>query len=202
MLEIANLEVDAKIGKDRHFAAADRKERLRKWLGICSVVGAALLSSKALVDLLGAVQLPHVAPLLLSFISVGVTVTTAMLGFFGLDKQIGQHRMVGNAYVSVARKTRDLLHRLQSSDTRRDDGRLELSRLLESYLEVNKLGEACHTEKRDSDYATTYNQDSKSKIKAAIKQIDEQELGTLNPSASSPNALKQPGERSEPAHQL
>ena len=41
MLEIANLELDAKIGKDRHFIASDRKNLYRIILGLISVIGTA-----------------------------------------------------------------------------------------------------------------------------------------------------------------
>lgn len=45
IIEIANLEIDSKISKDRHFIAAHRKNVLRLILGIIAVIGSAFIAS-------------------------------------------------------------------------------------------------------------------------------------------------------------
>ncbi|EHG8284488.1 SLATT domain-containing protein, partial [Klebsiella oxytoca] len=109
IIEIANLENDCKIGKDRHFIAADRKNKWRIYLGLFAVVGSAIISSgigKSILSLLDAyiksenwafwdATLSHILPLL-------VGISTAIIGFLGLEKQTAQHRYVGNAYIEIS----------------------------------------------------------------------------------------------------
>ena len=52
LLELANLEVDAKVGRDRHFIAANRKEFKKNFFGLISVIGTALIASNAFTELL------------------------------------------------------------------------------------------------------------------------------------------------------
>lgn len=63
IIEIANLENDCKIGKDRHFIAADRKNKWRIYLGLFAVVGSAVISSgigKSILELLNSyLQIEH-----------------------------------------------------------------------------------------------------------------------------------------------
>ncbi|HBO7078033.1 TPA: SLATT domain-containing protein, partial [Pseudomonas aeruginosa] len=118
ILELANLELDSKIGKDRHFIAADRKNNRRIVLGLFSVIGTAVIASKAIKDVFQAVpQISEYETIFISVVSLLVGVSTAILGFLGLEKQVAQHRFVGNMYIEVARKARALISRLQEGES-------------------------------------------------------------------------------------
>ena len=125
-IEIANLEIDCKIGKDRHFIAADRKNKLRIGLGISDVIGSAIIASgigETFLKFLGAFLsqennksslflefLGHILPLL-------VGISTAIIGFLGLEKQTAQHRFVGNSYIEIARKSRSILNSINENNS-------------------------------------------------------------------------------------
>lgn len=177
MLELANLEIDSKIGKDRHFSAADRKDRLKTLLGLLSVIGTALIASKAFRDMFLTISaIKDYENLTISFISLLVGVSTAVLGFFGLEKQISQHRVVGNKYIEVARKSRRLLNKM-IEDIDGKEFEDEFSKLLAEYLNVNREGESCPTSDKDSQRSIKLNAAGRAKIKAQIKKSDDAALG-------------------------
>ncbi len=183
LLEIANLEVDCKIGKARHLIAADRKNKWRIYLGLFAVIGSAFISSgigQGALELgrayLGqnmhydawAGTLKHILPLL-------VGVSTAVIGFLGLEKQTTQHRAVGNAYIEIARKARSILNSIDAHNCATKLA--EYDRLLERYLEVNKEGESCPTNDRDSQKALNRNSNRRSAIKQRIDDNEKAHLG-------------------------
>jgi len=183
LLEIANLEVDCRIGKARHLIAADRKNKWRIYLGLFAVVGSAVISSgigqgslllgelyigKGLLFDAWTGTLKHILPLL-------VGISTAVIGFLGLEKQTTQHRAVGNAYIEIARKARSILNCI---DTQNCTAKLaEYERLLARYLEVNKEGESCPTNDRDSQKALDMNADRRSALKRKVTDNENAQLG-------------------------
>lgn len=173
LLELANLEVDSKIGKDRHFIAADRKNGARIKLGLFSVVGTAIIASKAIKEVFQAVPSMSVyEALFVSIVSLLVGVSTAVLGFLGLEKQVSQHRLVGNMYIEVARKSRRLINRLQEGEGV-DEIKAEFNNILADYLNINKEGESCPTSKKDSIKSLNQNKTSRERIKGEMKKQDE-----------------------------
>lgn len=181
LLELANLEVDSKIGKDRHFIAADRKNAARIKLGLFSVIGTAIIASKAIKEVFQAV--PYISTyeaLFISVVSLLVGVSTAILGFLGLEKQVSQHRLVGNMYIEVARKSRRLINRLQEGEPS-DEVKKEFNSILADYLSINKEGESCPTSKKDSIKSLNQNKTSRAKIKGEMKKQDETALNISAP---------------------
>lgn len=178
LLEIANLEVDSKIGKDRHFIAADRKNFSKNILGLASVIGAALIASAAFREALPLIGLGDPQQkLAFSVLSVLVSLSTAVLGFFGLEKQVAQHRVVGNRYIEVARKSRNLINEMVDHGSGPEHGE-RFKELLNEYLEVNREGESCPTSARDSKRSMRLNAEARQKIKAQIKHRENDALGT------------------------
>lgn len=177
IIEIANLENDCKIGKDRHFIAADRKNKWRIYLGLFAVVGSAVISSgigKSILELLNSylqvehwtswdMALSHILPLL-------VGISTAIIGFLGLEKQTAQHRYVGNAYIEISRKARSLLNEINKSNF--NEKIKEYEPLLEKYLEINKEGESCPTNNRDSFKAMSMNAYRRNAIKGKLAEME------------------------------
>ncbi len=177
LLELANLEVDAKVGRDRHFIAANRKELKRNFFGLISVIGTALIASNAFTELLSD---SHYKTLFIAVISLLVALSTATLGFLGLEKQIVQHRMVGNLYVEVARKTRHLLNKVVANTDEKtiED---EFKKLFIDYFNVNRESESCPTSKSDFDQSTRLNRSKRDAIKSQLKKSDEKILGIVEP---------------------
>lgn len=194
IVEMTNLEIDCKIGKDRHFIAADRKNKWRIKLGLFAVIGSAIISSgigSSFLDLLGSsfhklllltIQvddkndffwklisnfLSHILPLL-------VGISTSIIGFLGLEKQTTQHRIVGNAYIEIARKTRALINSIDTSNF--NEKIVEYNVLLEKYLEVNKDGESCPTNNKDSYKAMKMNSSKRNAIKSKISEFENAQL--------------------------
>ncbi|WP_018929454.1 SLATT domain-containing protein [Pseudomonas umsongensis] len=181
LLELANLEVDSKIGKDRHFIAADRKNIRRIALGLFSVIGTAIIASKAIKDVFQAITpISGYEALFISTISLLVGVSTAILGFLGLEKQVSQHRLVGNMYIEVSRKARRLINRLHEGEAV-DTVKSEFQTILTEYLSINKEGESCPTSKKDSIKSLTQNSSSRGKIKGEIKKQDDQAMQLTSP---------------------
>lgn len=178
LLEIANLEVDSKIGKDRHFIAADRKNFIKIILGLASVIGAALIASAAFKEALPLIGLADPQQkVAFSVLSVLVSLSTAVLGFFGLEKQVAQHRIVGNRYIEVARKSRNLINQIVEQEYKLEHSE-RFKELLNEYLEVNREGESCPTSARDSKQSMRLNAEARQKIKAQIKHRENAALGT------------------------
>ena len=176
ILEIANLEVDAKIGKDRHFAAADRKNKWRLGFGLFSVVGTALIASQAAKDLLSVADFTrtHLTPIM-SSVSLVVGISTAILGFLGLETQIAQHRVVGNMYIEVARKARRLINQIYEG-AELNAIRTEFEGLLKEYLAANKEGESCPTSKKDSKRSFEQNKEGRDRVKGKVRHQDDAAL--------------------------
>ncbi len=174
MLEIANLELDSKIGKDRHFIAADRKDNYRIILGIISVIGTAIIASQAIKDTFstfGFTERYH--PLIVSIISLIVSICTSILGFLGLERQVAQHRFIGNMYIDIAKKAENLFYRLaeleRDNDTKINKINHKFRKLQNLYLKINKEGESCPTSKKDSERSFKQNDEFHQKVKNSIK---------------------------------
>jgi hypothetical protein len=185
LLEIANLEVDSKIGKDRHFIAADRKNIRRIILGLFSVVGTAIIASKAIKEVFHSIPLlSGYEDLFISLISLSVGISTAILGFLGLETQVTQHRLVGNMYIDVSRKARRLINRLhEGEDTEKVKEKFQ--EILTEYLSINKEGESCPTSKKDSKKSLYLNDSSRKKIKNEIKRQDDEAMSLSSPKAKT-----------------
>ncbi|MCT7947598.1 SLATT domain-containing protein [Shewanella septentrionalis] len=182
-IEIANLEIDCKIGKDRHFIAADRKNKLRIGLGIFAVIGSAIIASgigETFLKFLGAFLsqennksslflefLGHILPLL-------VGISTAIIGFLGLEKQTAQHRFVGNSYIEIARKSRSILNSINENNSVEKEA--EYALLMEKYLDINKEGEACPTNDNDNKKAMSMNSKKREAIKSKIAEFEKETL--------------------------
>lgn len=196
---MANLEIDCKIGKDRHFIAADRKNRLRVFLGLFAVIGSAAISSgiyENAINLIGSYvsgssHWTSWKDMLIRILPLLVGISTAVIGFLGLEKQTSQHRYVGNAYIEVARKTRSLLNSINEENYQKTLD--EYNTLLHKYLEVNKEGESSPTNDNDSFKAMKMNKFKRDAIKNKISEFERNSLNIEMKkeikSVKSPNLL-------------
>lgn len=184
LLEAATLEVNCKIGKDRHFIAASRKDWWKIRLGLIAVVGTALISS-SLGAALRKVLAMHVQNeyinLLAAVAPVFVGICTATVGFLGLEKQAAQHKFIGNAYVEIERKVRSLINCAPQGQPLTTDWLKDLNTLVERYLAVNTEGEACPTAEVDGKRAIENNSKRHRALKEKVREFDIEILGVRDP---------------------
>lgn len=198
IIEMANLEIDCKIGKDRHFIAADRKNRFRIFLGLFAVIGSAAISSGIYdntISLIGSyidssTHWESWENVLIRILPLLVGISTAVIGFLGLEKQTAQHRYVGNAYIEIARKVRSLLNSLTKDNY--DSMVIKYDELLHNYLEVNKEGESSPTNDSDSFKAMKMNGVKRSAIKERISQFEKETLKLNIKKEKSKKKVKSP----------
>lgn len=185
LLEAATLEVNCKIGKDRHFIAASRKDWWKIRLGLIAVVGTALISSSlgaALRSVLAMYMSPEYLDLFAAAAPVFVGICTATVGFLGLEKQAAQHKFIGNAYVEVERKVRSLINNAPPDGQALPETWLkEYSALAERYLAINTEGEACPTAEVDGRRALENNSKRHRALKEKVREFDIRMLGVSDP---------------------
>jgi hypothetical protein len=183
-LEAATLEVNCKIGKDRHFIAASRKDWWKIRLGLIAVVGTALISSSlgaALREIMVLHMPGEYANLFAAAAPVFVGICTATVGFLGLEKQAAQHKFIGNAYVEIERKVRSLINAASEGQAVTDEWLKGLSTLSERYLAVNTEGEACPTAEVDGKKALENNSKRHRALKEKVREFDIAILGVKDP---------------------
>lgn len=184
LLEAATLEVNCKIGKDRHFIAASRKDWWKIRLGLVAVVGTALISSSlgaALREIMVLHMPSEYANLFAAAAPVFVGICTATVGFLGLEKQAAQHKFIGNAYVEIERKVRSLINSASEGQAVTDEWLKGLSTLSERYLAVNTEGEACPTAEVDGKKALENNSKRHRALKEKVREFDIAILGVKDP---------------------
>ena len=193
LLEAATLEVNCKIGKDRHFFAASRKDWWKIRLGLIAVVGTALISSSlgtALRKVLAVYMQVEYIDLLAAAAPVFVGICTATVGFLGLEKQAAQHKFIGNAYVEIERKVRSLINSAPQDEPLTEDWIRAFTALTERYLAVNTEGEACPTSEVDGKRAIENNSKRHKALKEKVREIDITLLGVRDPQTKSRFGLR------------
>lgn len=179
-LEIATLELDCKIGKDKHFNAAQRKDFLRKCFGLYAVIGSAIISSNIGKDLSPFLhQCPinfsdDLTKVFASILSTSVGIATAIISFLGWEKQTTQHKLVGNSYIEIARRARAILNSINEKNF--NEKEIEYQDLLKRYSHINKESESCPTNNHDITEANINNRERRKKIKEKEKEVDEKIL--------------------------
>lgn len=182
LIEVATLEIDCKIGKDKHFIAANRKNNLRIILGLFSVIGSAIISSgigehlSSLIETLIDSDVPwkQLSKFLGGILPLLVGISTAIIGFLGLEKQTVQHRVVGNSYIEIARKTRSIFNSINANNF--DEKNKQFEALIERYFEINIESESCPTNNKDLAMALQMNSRRRDTIKERTVQIDNKVL--------------------------
>lgn len=172
LIEIATLEIDAKIGKDRHFIAARQKNALRIFLGLLAVIGSAFIASGIIEYIVDILIIPDWAKVANRIVPLIVGISTAMLSFLGLEKEITQHRSIGNRYIEVARKARQLLNSI-TKDVQFSEIEQKYSSLLDLYLVINQDGESCPTSEKHSKKALKQNENKRKKFKELANKMDD-----------------------------
>lgn len=176
-IQLQELHCDSKIGKDRHFNAAIRKNSYNKRIGITVVlinvlIGSSILSLFEETKIQNGELMKKVLVGLLSFAAASLA---AMQTFFNYSRDIENHRKIGNQYLDIARDSDDLLSKLKGHSIESDDCLIQYNKLVKRYKEVNKEGEICPSSPKDYEFAKAKNKSMKKHIKALKKENSHRE---------------------------
>jgi hypothetical protein len=148
LAQIEELRKDAKLSKDRHFAAAERKLAYHKICGWIVLV-LEILIVVILIDVL--VTHPEITWLKIIALLAAALVgsLSATQNFFDFQKVSDGHRSIANRYLEISKRCKRLLG--QQDDLRMDAAVLweELRKIDFEYDSLNREAEAFATAKSD-----------------------------------------------------
>lgn len=144
--EFLDLLKDAKIGKRKHFHAAQRKQKWHGYLGISALV---FTSLAAIFSAIGDYLHPNVAGLFGVALPAFAAVFVGLQTFLRLEKLVEGHRTIANEYLRLHRDG-------MASFARRLDGRMSIDEIdaifdeyRVAYHKLNKDSEAFATNPAD-----------------------------------------------------
>lgn len=162
LVQIQELQCDSKIGKSRHFIAADRKSLYNKIMGLVVVLINVLIGS-TLIKLINSDSITTVVTSSLAFIAASLA---AMQTFFNFFKDIENHRKIGNMYLEIARDSDNLISKYKDKFIDKNQCQNEYENLLKNYKKANKEEEICPNSNRD--YKKSYIRNKKAKERIRI----------------------------------
>lgn len=167
-IQLQELHCDSKIGKDRHFTAANRKNNYSRRIGLTVVLINVLIGSSvwAIFDLYTVKTIKEILVSLLSFVAASFA---AMQTFFNYSKDVDNHRKIGNLYLDIARDADDLLFKLKDQSIESAECLTQYEILVKKYKGINREGESCPNS--TSDYKIAYEKNKASKEKIRILKM-------------------------------
>jgi hypothetical protein len=147
--ELEELRIDARLGKDKHFSAAERTKNFNVIFGLPVIVINVLLGSIFFTELMSEGIRETFGPIL-AFLAAALG---AIHTFFNFHKSMEGHRAVGNRYIEVSRKCRTLIRGFYDGHVSRPELWKELNKLLAAYNGINAEAEAFPTSRRDFERA-------------------------------------------------
>lgn len=162
LVQIQEIQCDSKIGKSRHFIAADRKEKLSKRLGIAIIVIGIFIGSTTLIKFLGNEDTQKVILAISGFLSASLA---AFQTFFNFSKDVENHRKTGNLYLDIARDCDNLLSKFRDEFINRKECQNQFEKLLDRYKKANKEEEICPNSDRDYNKAYKKNKKNKERLR-------------------------------------
>ncbi|MBW8326318.1 MAG: SLATT domain-containing protein [Prolixibacteraceae bacterium] len=168
LVQIQELQCDSKIGKSRHFIAADRKSKNSKVVGLVVVLINVLIGS-TFIKLIINNNYTTIFTSMLAFIAASLA---AMQTFFNYSKDIENHRKIGNMYLEIARDADNLISKFNDKFIDKESCQNVFERLLAEYKKVNKEEEICPNSNKDYKKAYKKNKPSKDRIKSLKESIN------------------------------
>jgi hypothetical protein len=147
--ELEELRIDARLGKDKHFSAAERTKNFNVIFGLPVIVINVLLGSIFFTELISEGVRETIGPIL-AFLAAALG---AIHTFFNFHKSMEGHRSVGNRYIEVSRRCRTLIRGFYDGHVSRPELWKELNKLLILYNSINAEAEAFPTNRRDFERA-------------------------------------------------
>lgn len=161
LVQIQEIQCDSKIGKSRHFIAADRKEKSTKRLGIALIILGVFIGS-TIIKFLGNEETQKIILALSGFLSASLA---AFQTFFNFSKDVENHRKIGNLYLDIARDCDNLLSKFRDKFIDKNECQNQFEKLLERYKKANKEEEICPNSDRDYNKAYKRNKKNKERLR-------------------------------------
>lgn len=149
---IEELRTDAKIGKNKHFTAADRSLRRHYQLGVPSILINVLIGT-VILSLLTAMPTAKwlgIAAAILSFAAASVTSLQTLFNFNRLSEG---HRSIANRYLQISRECKILLGEVLDRNLEVDELWERVKGLQERYNQINTEAESFPTIESDLEVA-------------------------------------------------
>jgi hypothetical protein len=167
VFQLRELACDAKIGKDRHFIAADRKAKINKYMGVAVVILNVAIGS-TVFNLVKNHTDPQIITSAVSFLAAAL----AGVGtYFNFSKDVDNHRRIGNLYLNVSRKSADLLAKFKDRYIDRDNLLNEYENLHDIYKNANEEGESCPNSVNDYQKALKRNKRTKDDLNTLKSEL-------------------------------
>lgn len=174
LVQLQEIQCDSKIGKSRHFIAADRKAKYHKRLGfVVIIIGVCIGSS--VTKLVQDVELQKTILTLLGFLAACLS---AIQTFFNFSKEIENHRKTGNLYLEIARDCDNIISKFKDGFIDSIECQKQFDEILERYKNANKEEEVCPNSDRDYKKAYKRNKASKERLRTLKNQSIYAKLGT------------------------
>jgi uncharacterized membrane protein YraQ (UPF0718 family) len=136
--EIEKLRLDARFGKDKHFAAADRTRAYHYWFGVPVIGISVFLGSAVFADLTGELYQKIIGAILAYISALLVSLQT----FLNPKEMEKGHRSIGNRYLEISRTCRLISAKLEDQILTLKQVTEEYEKLLSAYNETNIEAEA------------------------------------------------------------
>jgi hypothetical protein len=146
------LREDAKIGKNKHFNASDRKLKYHYYCGV-PVVLINIFIGTVIVSLLLEDQPPSWAGELTMVLAFTAASLSALQTLFNFHKVAEGHRTIGNRYLDLSRKCKHYIRKQQDIELPTDELWQKAENLRKEYSEINAEAEAFPTNKKDLNMA-------------------------------------------------
>ncbi|MBN1988173.1 MAG: SLATT domain-containing protein [Bacteroidales bacterium] len=181
IVQIQEIHCDSKIGKSRHFIAADRKAKYHKRLGISIILISVFVGS----TIISQFEDKEIQKLIMSILGFLAACLAAMQTFFNYSKDIENHRKTGNLYLEIARDCDNLISKFKDGFITKNECQIEFEKILKNYKIANKEEEICPNSDKDYKKAYKRNKENKERVrKLKNDSLYKNELQTEENSAS------------------
>lgn len=147
------LREDARLCKNRHFAAGGRKQRYHIWCGI-PVMVMTVLTGTVLVNILNSPAPPAWATITATVLAFFSATLSGLQTFFNFHKSSEGHRSVANRYQEIARRCKHLIQKNSDQEIPHADIWHVIEELRQRYAKINEEAEAFPTSEADFQKAT------------------------------------------------
>ncbi len=175
LMALNELREDTRLSKNRHFAAADRKERLDSRLGVAQIILSAFTGT-VLIALVSANK-GSAWVAIATLLSFAAAALGGLLHNLKLAKQVEGHKRAGNLYQDIGRQSKMLAHRINDGGVSQNDAWKLIDYIRIEYNKANEQAESLHTTEKDFEKA-------KSRRSLTASGLVTTELADLNKTVS------------------
>tara|TARA_R110002049_G_C9125364_1_gene558653 strand:- start:998 stop:1585 length:588 start_codon:yes stop_codon:yes gene_type:complete len=146
--QLRELCKNCRLGKHKHFRAADRKQHLSELLGYFLIISSGIISALLYFRLL-AKTAPDWLTIPAVFLATLATILSGVQSFAQLAKRVETHRDVGNRYLYICRKAELIIAELLDRTLDPKESALAIRELIDEYDVANRAAEAVSTSQND-----------------------------------------------------